>query len=165
MRNISDAIRSVFTKKRGIALCAILAAIALLICFCPLVKPIDISLQGSQYNTETQQTKEIMITVKGYLLDYLFRYDTCKVSMTVGDKQWQGDIFSHVFAGGDGRFWTASQYYVLTLAGYQGVIFCFDQDFSNVAMKQNSNTSTVYVASADPETTVQDLLEMFDSFF
>ena len=152
-------------KRRKILLACILVVIGLLVvvCTCPILRPVNVELQGAAYNTQDlQKIQDVTLRLKGHQSRYLLRDDALDVTLQLNDREMKFDDEPFYFPE-EGLYHAYFHFYDPTRNHYISAKLAYDEDFSNVVVIIDAE-SVIYTASIREGTTLEDLPEPFVLF-
>lgn len=134
----------------------VVIVVLLLVCTCPILRPVDVELQGAAYSTQNlQKTQDITLRLKGHQRNYLLRDDVLDVTLQLNDREMEFDR-EPFYLPEDGLYYTYFQFYEPTRNHYIGAELVYDKYFYNV-MVVIDEENAIYAASINDAATQDDL--------
>lgn len=141
----------------------VVIVLLVLVCTCPILRPIDVELQGAAYSTQDlQKTQDVTLRLKGHQRRYLLRDDALDVTLQLNDREMKFDREPFYLPEG-GLYYVYFHFYEPKRNHYIGAQLVYDEDFSNVVVIIDME-NTIYAASIHEDTTLEDLPEPFALF-
>lgn len=141
----------------------VVIVLSVVVCTCPILRPVDVELQGAAYNTQDlQKTQDVTLQLKGHQRRYLLRDDVLDVALQLNDREMEFDDEPFYFPE-DGLYHAYFLFYEPMRNHYAGAQLVYDEDFSNVVVIIDAE-NVIYAASIQEGTTLEDLPEPFEIF-
>lgn len=138
-----------------------------LLYFIPWPTRVNLTLEASKLDQNGNVVSNTTITIKGVMLDYLFREDSLNVSIYPFDTHKWVKLTHNANTNRDGIIYRHSGDCFEISCYTNDASFCkllFTKDFKYVAFvadEPGGETNTYYVASANSEVNTEDLIEYF----
>lgn len=132
-----------------------MAVLVVVVCTCPILRPVDAELQGAAYNSEDmQRVQDVTLRLKGHQRRYLLRDDVLDVTLHLNDRKMEFDR-EPFYLPEEGLYYVYFHFYEPTRNHYIGAKLVYDKYFYNV-MVVIDEENTIYAASTNDEATQSD---------
>lgn len=142
--------------RSGVVLISVGLLLALLLpCICPILRPVDVELQGAAYSSEDmQRVQDLTLQLKGHQRRYLLRDDVLDVTLRINDREMEFVDKPLYFP--EGRLYYAYfHFYEPTRNHYIDAQLIHDKYFYNVVVVIDED-NVIYAASINDDATRGD---------
>lgn len=127
----------------------------LLPCICPILRPVDVELQGAAYSSEDmQRIQDVTLQLKGHQRRYLLRDDVLDITLHLNEREMQCDR-APFYLPEESLYYVYFHFYEPTRNHYIGAKLVYDKYFYNV-MVVIDDENAIYATSINDAATQSD---------
>ncbi len=138
----------IMMKRKYIWTTAIVLVILItVVCTLPFPQKIKTSAQGARFGNGGTQLEDVVITIEGFRLNYLFREDKLDVSVTVSNADTDIETLGTVLPAPDEMYFSTVTWFDSTENAIRFGTLAFNRDLSDLFVTGVGNAT--YAASTD----------------